>query len=603
VTEEALGALPAAGYARLVNADPMTGVPAVLGEVAETLAGLDAHRPPPRVIIGLPLDRRVQGAAAGVAARCAPTVLVVRLDEEGWEVVRDERLDLAPEALLRFLHARWEDGRLGDDAFLRAVPTDVLELARPRIDWRRSAALVPLTKGLPICGVPRKGVLAPADPHPPAAERGPYLALVDRVDARHTVLLDDPRCSGMLALRGSRADHFALLAQERGLGYLILEGHRLDARGLGIGTQVVPFGTLLTIDFYSGEVYAGDGVIAAQGEEPKVRTVRALLAARSSPIPLRLNVDAADDLGEAFPLEASGVGLLRTEHLLRRGRQEEPLRRLLIPDGERADPGVCEQLRAFFAHEFARLLRLAQGRPVTVRLLDFPLHELRSPDLGIRAGEVNPMLGLRGVRQGVRWPHLYRLQIEALLMAGAAVTASGTRIAPLELCVPLVTLVEEVELVRRWVEQAREATAGCAGIPVVLGAMVETPAAVLAAGDIARRCNFLSFGTNDLTQLVLGLSREDYLPVLRSYQRHGLLRHDPFAALDPVVVRAIEMAARHAREANPGVVLGLCGAHAEDPSTLALHAAGLLDYLSVSLTRLSHAKLRALAASPVEVAG
>lgn len=591
------------GYARLVNANPMTGAPAVLGEVAEMLQDLIPHGAlsrPPRTV---PLSRHpqarpgcLQDVIADMARRRAPTCLLVRFDQEGWEVLRDERLDLPPRALLRYLHELWENGRLSDEELLRQVPAEILSLARARVDvdGRRSACVTEVTRGSPICGAVGKGVLVPGDPVDPRSLSRPdrYLALVDRVDARHTRLLSDPGCQGVLALRGSRADHFALLAQERQFPYLILEGHRVTAQGLEAGARLVPFGTFLTVDFGSGAVYAGDGAVEILDEGPEVRTVRTLLAARSSPVPLRLNVDALEDLGDAFPPEASGIGLLRTEHLLRRGRQEELLRRLLTAEGEQVEPSARAQLRAFFVQQFGGFLRLAQGRPVTVRLLDFPLHELHN-----RAGEVNPMLGLRGVRQGVRWPHLYHLQIEALLEAAAAVSASGSPVAALELCVPLVVLAKEVDLIRGWVAQAHHAVAGSTDLVVNVGAMVETPAALLTAHTLARQCDFLSFGTNDLTQLVLGLSREDYPAVLQAYRRRALLAADPFETLHPIVATAVRESAQRIRRANPEVVIGLCGAHAGDPFTPQLYAEGLIDYASVPRERLSHVKLRALTAT------
>jgi pyruvate, orthophosphate dikinase len=585
-------------YARLVNANPMTGAPAVLGEVAEMLQDLTPSSAPSRSVRTLPLSSRPQGVLqeviADVARRRAPTCLLVRFDQEGWEVLRDEQLDLPPRALLRYLHELWKDGRLSDEEFLRGVPAEILSLPRARVDRRRSAHLTQVTRGSPINGAVGKGILLPGDSVDPRSRsrHDRYLALVDRVDARHTRLLSDPDCQGVLALRGSRADHFALLAQERQFPYMILDSHHVTAQGLKVGARLVPFGTFLTVNFCSGEVYAGDGAVEVLDEGPEVRTVRALLAARASPVPLRLNVDAVEDLCGAFPPEASGIGLLRTEHLLRHGRQEELLCRLLTAEGEQVDPGARAQLRAFFAQEFAGFLRFAQGRPVTVRLLDFPLHELHH-----RTGEVNPMLGLRGMRQGVRWPHLYHVQIEALLEATVAVSASGSPVAAVELSVPLVVLVEEVDLVHSWVAQARHVVAGSADLVVNVGAMVETPAAVLAAHHLAHRCDFLSFGTNDLTQLALGLSREDYPAVLQAYRRRGLLTADPFETLHPIVATMVHEAAQRARRTNPDVIISLCGAHASDPFTSQLYADGLIDYVSVPIERLSHAKLRVLAAA------
>jgi pyruvate,orthophosphate dikinase len=160
--------------------------------------------------------------------------------------------------------------------------------------------------------------------------------------------------------------------------------------------------------------------------------------------------------------------------------------------------------------------------------------------------------------------------------------------------VPLVNFVEEIRTIRRWVEQSQDALPGGQAVPVKVGAMVETPAAALSADSLATECDFLSFGTNDLTQFSLGLSREDYPPVLQSYRQRNLLRRDPFQSLHPTVLKIVRDAASRAKQIRPSIILGLCGAHATDPQVLELCRMGLLDYLSVPRHQLLWVKLQAI---------
>lgn len=608
--------LPSSGYVLIMNANPITGVPTVVGEAAERADALEESASSSSPVGTIPFGYYEEGPPhlselmANLALRKKPTVVVARFTPSGLDILREGCLELSPQAALRFFHCLWKEGKLDDEEFLRSVPPETLSIERPYLDLTRNGHLVPLTRGTPIHGDPTMGYLIPADvlrsnfcpiDQEMGARReyangdsqrrcGPYVVVVDRVDARHTVLLADERCRGMLALRGSRADHFALLARERQFPYMVLEGHQLDPDGLRVGKQVVPFGTLITVDFPSGQIYSGEGELAVRDRGPDVRTVRQLLATRRITIRLRVNVDASEDFGGQFPHDACGIGLLRTEHVILRSNCEGLLHRALVNDGVQVEPTVREELRRLFEREFARLLELVDGRPVAIRLLDFPLHELRDV-----SPEVNPMLGLRGVRQGLQWPHVYRSQIEALLAAGVKVRRAGLNVGPLEITVPLVTLPGEVEVVSDWVYQARHDVPASEGLVVRVGAMVETPSALAVVESLARRCDFLSFGTNDLTQLVFGLSREDYLPVLRAYRRYDLLIADPFETLHPLLSAQVSNAAQRARRANPRVTIGLCGAHAGDSSTLDLCLQGVLDYVSVPVEQLCQTKLRALA--------
>lgn len=588
------------GYALVVNADPLTGRPAVLGELAHDLAALDTFGVPWRRLKTAPLrtlrDSQPELYAEIVGVVCghqAPAQWLLHYDAGGVRLLERTPLPLSSQVELRYFHALLAQGVIGKSDFLRAARPEALSLARASLNQHRNGHLKPVTKGVAISGGPAKGLLADsahAAGHAGGRRGGPFIALVDRVEGHHTALLNEPDCAGVIALRGSPADHFALMAREKNFPYMVLEAHSSNGAGLRCPDRTLPFETLLTVDFSTGQVYEGDGVINWEAADPAVETLGQVLSEYDSPIRLRLNVDSADDFVGGLPREASGVGLVRTEHMLRRGDKHATLRRFMESAGPRTGQEELAELSAFFEGEFWRLLASARGLPVAVRLLDYPLHELG----GELASEVNPMLGLRGVRQGLRWPQLYALQIKALLRAATAARRQGVAVCALEIMIPLVGCVEEVRVVRRWVEHALASEAAGGEFGVKVGAMIETPAAALSAGALARECDFLSFGTNDLTQLCLGLSRDDYPPVLAAYREHGLLDEDPYRTLHPAVFRLVHDAARRAKQARPSVTLGICGAHAADPQVLKLCEAGALDYLSLPEHLLRRVKLQAI---------
>lgn len=586
--------IPVRGFARIVNADPVTGRPAVLGEIAEAVVALDAFGRSWGHSGVIPLDdlRPERPELHDLLIRLAegrlgPAQLLVRFDGTDAAVVQEDPLPLTPDAQLRFSHALFQAGAIGEAEFLAAVPPSALAPATARLEPGRNRHLREVGMGTPFSGAPFTGILAP---HLEAVSDRAVVAVVDRIEANHTALTKDPRCVGICALRGSGADHFALLARERGFPYVILEGYRLDDEGLGRGELRIPFGTSVTVDTTDGRIYVGEGAIERVQTDPAGLAALRLLAERRSPVSLRLNIDAADDLAGDSMGETAGVGLLRTEHMLRRGGMDGALRAYLEASEREARTRALADFGTFFRREFTRCFALAGGRPIAFRLLDYPLHELR----GAQAREVNPMLGLRGVRQGLRWPPLYLAQIDALFDAAATAREQGIPLEALEILVPLISHVAELRAIRAMVTVRYARHADSVLPPLRLGAMVETPAAALDAEAIASECDFLSFGTNDLTQFTLGLSREDYGPILRAYRWAGLSTPDPFEALPPAVLGLIRDAARRARRANPRLVLGLCGAHAAEDQVLALCTAGLLDYVSVPGRLVPVAKLRAI---------
>ncbi|HYO33102.1 MAG TPA: putative PEP-binding protein [Nocardioidaceae bacterium] len=534
----------------------MTGEPAVLGEVWHH--GSNAPEESLRDV-----NPTVYSALVRLAeAAQQPVRRLVRIEGSEVELLREETLWLSVAARVRFCITRLVSGAMDADAFLRHFPPEALAPARTRLDNTEGLRL--FARGNPCstgCGT---GALWPVEP---VDGDDAFVVAVNRVEAHHTALLRNPRCAGLIATRGSPADHYALLSRETGFGYLTVTDGVLDSLGLHVGDSVVPFGTIVTIDFTEGSLYLGSAQLSPAADDKGRSTARSLLARKPSPVTLTVSVDAPDVLGGHQPGRADGIGIVRLEHLIRLAGLEDHLQ--LVLESERSTPAFVTAL----AEPLMRVLRLAGGLPVAVRLLDLPVSELP----GRAADATDPTLGLRGVRQGVRWPHLYRAQFGALVAAARTLRALGETVAPLRVLVPMVCTAAEVRLVRAWAES--EARAG--GDDILVGAMLETPAALAEVEAIAGECEFALFGTNDLTSLCLGIGRTDYLSVIDGHLDRNLLEADPFDTFHPGVLRLVQEAAIRARETRPDIDLGLCGRHVKDPRALDLVLAGTIDHLCV----------------------
>jgi len=593
--------VPKRGYVLVVNANPRTGVPTVLGELTQNVDELDTFGLSWRQLRTVPLYKLIhqqprlhQKIVDLAQSRKTPTQLLIRFSGQELELLKEQPLALSSSCALRYFYQLLQERRIGAAEFLRAISPETVMQRSAHLDLRQNSHLTLVTQGTPISGGPVKGVLV-RDQDISMLRSGNsagYIVLIGRIEAHHTALLNEPDCVGVLALRGSPADHFALIAREKSFPYMILEMHAMNDTELRCPTRALPFGTFLTADFTTGHVYLGDGVLDWKQEDPAIATARQLLTERDSPIPLRLNVDTADDMSDGLPTDVTGIGLLRTEHMLRRGGMEGMLRQFMESKDEQAQKEALAAFYDFFYREFVRCFTFARGFPVTIRLLDYPLHELG----GSLSTEVNPMLGLRGVRQGIQWPALYLAQIEAMLQAAISARGQESPLRKVEVMIPLVDFVEEVREVRRWVLQCRQALPACRDLVIQVGTMIETPAAALIADALAQECDFLSFGTNDLTQFSLALSREDYPQLFRGYRQHNLLHKDPFESLHPIVLQFVRDAAARAKQTRPSIVVGLCGTHAADPQVLDLCRKGLLDYLSVPRHQLPRVKLQAIQA-------
>ncbi|MFJ9005733.1 putative PEP-binding protein [Streptomyces canus] len=498
------------------------------------------------------------------------------------------------------------DGALDKDAAVRRIgPAQVQELLHPQLKLTGDEEL--LARGLPASPGAATGTVALSSERAlELAAEGAHAVLV----MHETTPADVP---GMLAATavltgsGGIASHAAVVARGAGKPAVCgVEGLRMDkaAGTVRIGERVLREGDAVSLDGRTGAVYAGTLSVSVAGPPPELSTLLEW-ADDARRLGVRVNADTAAEVTTAVALGAEGVGLCRTEHQFLGDRL--PLIRSVILA---ADPAARDEALLALEHaqheDFKALLAAVGDRPVTVRLLDAPLHEfLPAPgEAGDAAAEqraaslreANPMLGLRGVRLALLHERLYPAQAEALFSAWVEVAATGVR-PQLEVMIPLVSLPEELQAAAAFVRDAAETVAARTGVrvPYRLGTMIETPRAALLAAELAEHAEFFSFGTNDLTQLTYGFSRDDVeRQVLASYQERGFLTASPFARLDPHGVGAlIALAVERARSVRPDIKLGVCGEHGGDPESITFCDDVGLDYVSCSAHRVPVARMAA----------
>jgi pyruvate, orthophosphate dikinase len=340
---------------------------------------------------------------------------------------------------------------------------------------------------------------------------------------------------------------------------------------------------------------------------------------RAGEMAVRANADNGPDAANARRFGAEGIGLCRTEHMFL-GDRLPVVRRMILADTDDEEVAALEELRQAQKADFAEILEAMDGLPVTVRLLDPPLHEflpsieelaVKEATVGLseeekdvyRAAqtwsEFNPMLGTRGVRLGVIKPGLYAMQVRALMEAAAERVAAGGR-PVVEIMIPLTVTREELAEARGWVEGVvREELGDDPTIDVTIGTMIETPRAALRAGELAEVADFFSFGTNDLTQMTFGFSRDDVESrMMPEYLSRGLLRRNPFETIDvDGVGELVSDGVERGRETSPTLKVGICGEHGGEPASVAFcHRLGL-DYVSCSPYRVPLARLAAAQAA------
>jgi pyruvate,orthophosphate dikinase len=427
---------------------------------------------------------------------------------------------------------------------------------------------------------------------------------------------------GVLTARGGLLSHAAVIA--RGMGKTCVVG----ASGLRIdyeaGTMtslgvVVKKGETITIDGSTGRVFRGR--IATQ--KPVLSGDFATIlewADASRRMKVRANAETPNEARSARYFGAEGIGLCRTEHMFFSAERIGPMRKMILAETVEARREALDEILPMQRQDFIELFEIMAGLPVTIRLLDPPLHEFLpkseheilelaselsiAPEyLRTRVGELqefNPMLGHRGVRLAVSYPEIAEMQARAIFEATADVAKKYGKAPIPEIMIPLVVGKREFDYVRARIDAVAEAVQGECGLalPYLVGTMIELPRATLRAGEIAESAEFFSFGTNDLTQTTLGISRDDSARFIGEYTAKGLLESDPFISLDiEGVGELLRIAASRGRKARPDLKLGICGEHAGDPASITFCEEIRLDYVSCSPFRIAIARLAAAQAS------
>jgi pyruvate,orthophosphate dikinase len=424
--------------------------------------------------------------------------------------------------------------------------------------------------------------------------------------------------NGILTTRGGMTSHAAVVARGMGRPCVVGAGEiRVDhaAREMKIGDRTIKGGEVITIDGATGEIMLGE----IPTIEPELSGDFATVMAWADGIrrmEVRANADTPEDARAAVRFGAQGIGLCRTEHMFFDAGRIVAMREMIVASDAGGRRAALAKILPMQRKDFVELFRIMEGRPVTIRLLDPPLHEFlpqteeEMAALAAAAGtavdtvrqraakleEVNPMLGHRGCRLGISYPEIYEMQARAVFEAGLEVGRETGRAVEPQIMIPLVATKGEFEVLRAAIEGVAAEVSSEAGVTLSykLGTMIELPRAALRAAQIAETAEFFSFGTNDLTQTAFGLSRDDAGGFLQFYEKEGILEHDPFQRLDvDGVGELIRIAAERGRKSRPDLELGICGEHGGDPSSIRFCEEVGLDYVSCSPYRVPIARLAA----------
>ena len=524
-------------------------------------------------------------------------------------------------ASLRIAVDMANDGLISrDEAIRRVNPAALDQLLHPTLDPKASRVL--LSKGLPASpGAASGAVVFSADEAESRAGKGEAVILV-RVETSPEDIHGMHAARGILTTRGGMTSHAAVVA--RGMGRPCVAGAGgisvdYGAQTLSAGGRTVQAGGIVTIDGATGEVFLGSVPMV----EPNMSTDFAKLmewADQVRRMKVRTNAETPLDAETARKFGAEGIGLCRTEHMFFDPARIFAVRQMIMASDERGRRQALAKLLPYQRQDFIDLFRIMAGLPVTIRLLDPPLHEFLphadaeleelaealGSDLNsmrrraAELAEANPMLGHRGCRLGVTFPEIYEMQARAIFEGAIAVAKELGKAPVPEIMIPLVGMKRELEITRAQVDKIAAEVFAETGttIEYVVGTMIELPRAALTADKIAESADFFSFGTNDLTQTVFGLSRDDAGKFLPRYVELGIVGKDPFVSLDVEGVGAmVRIAVEKGRATKPHLKLGICGEHGGDPASISFCEEVGLDYVSCSPYRVPVARLAAAQAA------
>ena len=509
-----------------------------------------------------------------------------------------------------------------EEAVARIPPNDLNQLLHPTIDV--DATLDLLTTGLPASpGAASGEVVFDADVAAARSKSGDAVILVRRETSPedfHGMVA----AKAILTARGGMTSHAAVVA--RGMGKPCVAGATElevdEAKGtITVGKRVIQGGEWITLDGATGRVFAGQARLSPPALNQHFDRMLGW-ADRLRHLRVRTNADTPADAHKARDFGAEGIGLCRTEHMFFEGDRITAMREMIVAQDEAGRKVALAKLLPMQRGDFEAIFRAMEGFPVTIRLLDPPLHEFlpHEPEEIAKLAkdlkksteemtrivhslqETNPMLGLRGCRLGIIYPEITAMQARAIFEAACTVAGRGGRVMP-EVMIPLTATVREFRqqafVVRQVAEEVfreRQLT-----VPFLLGTMIELPRAALTADEIAREAQFFSFGTNDLTQTTWGLSRDDAGRFLPTYLERNIIEADPFQILDQKGVgKLIEMACKLGRTSRPDLKIGICGEHGGEPSSVAFCDALGMNYVSCSPFRVPIARLAAAQAALAE---
>ncbi len=512
-----------------------------------------------------------------------------------------------------------KEGKLDKEtAILRVEPKALDQLLHPTFDANALKTAEKLASGLAASpGAASGKVCFEAEEAKERSDAGETVILV-RTETSPEDLQGMVSADGILTARGGMTSHAAVVA--RGMGKSCVSGAnalKIDAekRTVTVGEHVLTDQDTISIDGSTGNIYLGE--IPKQAPQltgdfgefmswvDEIRRLR-----------VRTNADTPADAQQAVDFGAEGIGLCRTEHMFFGGDRIHAVREMIVSETVEQREKALAKLEPMQEQDFYEMYKIMGERPMTIRLLDPPLHEfvpqtkqeieLLANDMNISVEkieeriedleEVNPMLGHRGLRLCITYPEIYRMQARAIIQAALRAKKEGLSSLLPEIMIPLVGSPQELEYVKKEVEEEIHAVFEEKGetIEYLLGTMIEIPRATVVADEIAEIADFFSFGTNDLTQMTFGFSRDDAGKFLREYLEKGIFEKDPFVSLDQKGVgQLVRNACELGRKANPHLHLGICGEHGGDPSTVKfLHGVGL-DYVSCSPYRVPIARLAA----------
>jgi len=507
-----------------------------------------------------------------------------------------------------------------DEALLRIDPLALDQLLHPTIDPAATRDLV--ANGLPASPGAASGEIVFTPEEAEAAKQAGKKVILVRVETSPEDIHGMHAAEGILTTRGGMTSHAAVVA--RGMGKPCVSGAgalRIDyhAVTMAAGGRVLKKGDVITVDGSTGEVLAG--LVAMRQPELSGDFGKLMeWADQARRMRVRANAETPADAKAALSFGADGIGLCRTEHMFFQADRIIAVREMILAGDEAARRAALDKLLPMQRADFVELFTIMDGRPVTIRLLDPPLHEFLpktdaeiaevakamavEPDkLRERAAalhEFNPMLGHRGCRLVISFPEIAEMQARAIFEAAIEVAEKTEKPVLPEIMVPLVAIKAEFDRVAALIAKAADAVAAEKGKrpDYIAGTMIELPRAALLADKIAEGAAFFSFGTNDLTQTTFGLSRDDAASFLGAYTASGILAADPFVTLDiDGVGELIQIAVDRGRETRPDIKLGICGEHGGDPATIAFCEETGLDYVSCSPFRVPIARLAAAQAS------